>query len=370
MSATNGDGRDTAPGADVEAEAPRLTETVEELADEWFRVAQRCWYPTVGRRTLFYAIPQNYRFDYAKWVQIFTEIISMVGPEATVSDITPRVLLQWVSEKCHHNIYVSEIELDIWWLGRILSFAVEQGFTTDNAIRNCPPLIPREYVGGRGTGATQGLINRRDNPVHQALVIRREMEASRLSARGVATRLGMTQSKVSKTLALLKLQTEIMRAVERGDIPASTALTIAKHPDPSAQLELAKSVIGGGVRRDKVTAIVKQAIRHAREAEGPDRSKCPLTLGGAGEPVIVMGVERPPLPGKPRLALKALADEWPSRISLGRLEARAGTTARHHLRKLIEMDRAPWWRAIIRFPGGAWKGYGLVWPSEADHGVS
>ncbi|MDR3638663.1 MAG: ParB/RepB/Spo0J family partition protein [Isosphaeraceae bacterium] len=112
-------------------------------------------------------------------------------------------------------------------------------------------------------------------PVEQAKAFRALMDLNGWSGNQLAKELGVSQSGVVQTLALLELPAPVQSAVDNGELPASTAYEISKVEDPEAQAELAAWVSAKGLTRSETAAAVRQV---AVSRKGRPKGK------GAGRP--------------------------------------------------------------------------------------
>jgi ParB family transcriptional regulator, chromosome partitioning protein len=95
-------------------------------------------------------------------------------------------------------------------------------------------------------------------PIEQAKAFRSLMDLNGWSGNRLAKEIGIPQSAVSQALALLTLPAPVQGAVDRGQLPASTACEISKLPDPSAQEELASRVVRDGLTRSETAAAIRR----------------------------------------------------------------------------------------------------------------
>jgi ParB family chromosome partitioning protein len=116
----------------------------------------------------------------------------------------------------------------------------------------------------RSIQLVENLLREDLKPVEQARAFHAIMKKENWSARELAKQLSLEQSKVAKTLRLLKLDEEIQEMVDAGEIPHTTAYEISKQP-AGEQIKLAKAAAAGTIKGDD--------LRRPK----PTR---PLTLGG------------------------------------------------------------------------------------------
>ena len=351
--------------------------TLVEFADAWLKAAERWWYPGHGGRTSFFAMPHEARHDYARWWAILTDLITIAGAARPLAEIRLEILDQWVAEKMDREVPREEIARDVGWLWTMLDYAVNCKYVDFNIMNERPPYMPASYT-GHVPGTSVSLARPRPNPVASARALRARMKAEGLTTSQLARRLGLNQARVWKGLALLDLPPEIRDGVEAGKIPPSTALEIGRHPDAATQRELAESVAKGELRRQDVMGIVRASLNRSEGEAVPGsrgRHVCPVRLKGPGLPVVVLGVERPPIRSRRAYdALAFLVRHWPHRTDLKALErppskGGCGKSARYHLKRLKSGPDTPWFARIIDF-GGPCGGYGLLAPAPAGEGDS
>jgi ParB family chromosome partitioning protein len=76
------------------------------------------------------------------------------------------------------------------------------------------------------------------SPLEEAKAFRSLMELHSFGVSSLAEHLGISKSKVSKTLSLLKLPEEVQEAVSAGDLAPSSAYEISKVESPEEQQEI------------------------------------------------------------------------------------------------------------------------------------
>ncbi len=97
------------------------------------------------------------------------------------------------------------------------------------------------------------------NPIDQALAIEELMELDQLTNGEVAERIGTIPAAISKSLAILSLQSAIQAWVRDGLIPASCAYELSKVKEEALQLALAQKVKDGKLTRAQLQAAIKPA---------------------------------------------------------------------------------------------------------------
>jgi ParB family chromosome partitioning protein len=84
-------------------------------------------------------------------------------------------------------------------------------------------------------------------PVEQAKAFAEVMKKEGWSLREIARQLCLDHSKIAKALKLLELPKKVQAAVDKGDIPATTAYEIARRPK-AEQKQLAQDAAAGKIR--------------------------------------------------------------------------------------------------------------------------
>lgn len=96
------------------------------------------------------------------------------------------------------------------------------------------------------------------SPLEKAKAVSQLMSETGWSATQVATKLGFSNSMVSRLLALRTLCPEIQERIRTGDLPMSAACEIARVTDAAEQLKLAGQVANGQLTRDALSGEVKR----------------------------------------------------------------------------------------------------------------
>jgi ParB family transcriptional regulator, chromosome partitioning protein len=96
-------------------------------------------------------------------------------------------------------------------------------------------------------------------PVEQARAFKALMEAHGWTITRVAQELGMDQSSVSKSLAVLDLSETIQEHVEEGRLAPSVAYEVGKIEDPAAQQAVADRIVAEGLSRSEAIPVVNEA---------------------------------------------------------------------------------------------------------------
>jgi ParB-like chromosome segregation protein Spo0J len=110
------------------------------------------------------------------------------------------------------------------------------------------------------------------------------MQKTGWNASTVAERLGFSNAKVSRLLAVLQLPGEIRERVHKGEIPLTSAVELAK-VGGDTQAALASQVAAGALTRDALSGTVKSQ-RNGRNGNensqgGASRVCCRLSSGGS-----------------------------------------------------------------------------------------
>jgi ParB family chromosome partitioning protein len=111
-------------------------------------------------------------------------------------------------------------------------------------------------------------LQRQDmNPVELADALKRLVDRHGWSTRRIAERLGITQSKVARALALAELPEEVQARVADGRLGQSTAVAIGRLEDPEEQVRVAKLAVTWQLNRDQVEALVERRLSHGDSPE-------------------------------------------------------------------------------------------------------
>jgi ParB family transcriptional regulator, chromosome partitioning protein len=110
-------------------------------------------------------------------------------------------------------------------------------------------------------------------PVEQAKAFRALMSLNGWSGNQLAKELGVSQSGVVQTLALLELPEAVQLTVDKGDLSASSAYAIASLGDPVAQAEIAAQVIAEGLTRAETVEAVKRMAGRSKSKAAPKAKK-------------------------------------------------------------------------------------------------
>ncbi|TWT45292.1 Chromosome-partitioning protein Spo0J [Phycisphaerae bacterium RAS1] len=108
-------------------------------------------------------------------------------------------------------------------------------------------------------------------PIERARAFSKLIQESGWTAAEVARRTGFSEATISRLTALLTLPDEVVKRIEAGEIPASTAYQIAIAGDGQTQAKLASEAANGKLSRDRVV----ERSRRSRRATLPRRVKRP-----------------------------------------------------------------------------------------------
>lgn len=128
--------------------------------------------------------------------------------------------------------------------------------------------------------------------VERGRAFARLMEKSGWTAAETARRIGLSEATISRDTALLTLPPEVVKRVDAGEIPASTAYQIALTGDAESQIQLADEAVIGKLTRDRVAQRAKPRRKRslARMANRNDRLReCVVLPLGEGRSITVGG---------------------------------------------------------------------------------
>jgi ParB family chromosome partitioning protein len=108
-------------------------------------------------------------------------------------------------------------------------------------------------------------------PIEQARAFRKAIDANGWTANRLASELAITESWVSKILALLNLPEPIQAKVESGEMSGATAYVLSKIEDPEAQAEVAERVVAEGLSRAETIEAVRRTTPAKKSAGSKGR---------------------------------------------------------------------------------------------------
>jgi ParB family chromosome partitioning protein len=156
------------------------------------------------------------------------------------------ISVRWVESKSKYVIVAGERR---WRASRMA------GMTSISCVVIDRPLGPGELL---ALQCIENLIREDLKPIEEAKAFRTLSTVNNWSGNQLAKELGISQSSVAQALALLDLPEPIQVRVDNGEIPASTAYSIAKLDDPEEQAEVAERVVAEGLNRSETQRVVKQ----------------------------------------------------------------------------------------------------------------
>src|SRR3954447_10933935 len=106
-------------------------------------------------------------------------------------------------------------------------------------------------------------------PVEEAKAYRQLMLLNGWSAAQLSRELAVSESKVTRAMALLELPESVQTQVEGGTLPPATAYEISKLEDEGEQAELAERVVREKLSRQDTA----RAVRERKQTEAGDRKK-------------------------------------------------------------------------------------------------
>ena len=108
-------------------------------------------------------------------------------------------------------------------------------------------------------------------PVEEAKAYRQLMRLNGWTAAQLSRELAVSESKVTRAMALLELPEPVQEQVEQGVLPPATAYEISKIDDRGEQAELADRVVREKLTREETARAVRER-KQARAAGGPARA--------------------------------------------------------------------------------------------------
>ena len=106
-------------------------------------------------------------------------------------------------------------------------------------------------------------------PVEEAKAYRQLMSLNGWTAAQLSRELAVSESKVTRAMALLELPEPVQTQVESGILPPATAYEISKVEDQGEQAELAAQVVREKLSRQDTARVVRERKQLARGARRP-----------------------------------------------------------------------------------------------------
>ena len=174
--------------------------------------------------------------------------------------------------------------------------AVRAGLPMLSAVVHEGPIEPAERL---ALQLVENALREDLRPVEQGKAFRRLMEANGWSGNQLAKELAITQSSVSRTLALLDLPEAVQARVDAGDLAARAAYELSKLPDAAIQAEVADQVLAEGLPLAQVAEMVKArkagrpaVVAARREVKLPDGTRVLVSGPGAAGPEALLAAAR------------------------------------------------------------------------------
>lgn len=156
----------------------------------------------------------------------------------------------------------------------------------------------------------ENLLRENLKPMEEARGFRRLMELNGSTGKQVAAELSVPESKVSRSLALLRLPEDVQQQVDAGRIAPRVAYEIARAPTTIEQRRLASLAAAGGIKLADVAKRVRRKKRTGGKADGGVKLTFPLEEGWT----IVVSRQRPGSYHEVEQALEWALDEVRTRI--------------------------------------------------------
>ncbi len=125
-------------------------------------------------------------------------------------------------------------------------------------------------------------------PIEKAKGTQQLMELNGLKAGVVATRLGVSATKVTKQLSLLTLSKAIQEKVASGEISASAAYELSRVTSDAERDQLADDLVAGRLTRDGLVGAIKSRSKPDKPKQSEVTTRVTALLGG-GRTVTVLG---------------------------------------------------------------------------------
>ena len=104
----------------------------------------------------------------------------------------------------------------------------------------------------------ENLLRQDLNPIEEAQAYNSLMKLNDWNGKQVAEALNVSRSRVSRSLAMLQLPTEVQRQVEAGEVPRSSAYELSKIDNANVQQTLAEQVASGATTHEQTKRAVQK----------------------------------------------------------------------------------------------------------------
>lgn len=129
------------------------------------------------------------------------------------------------------------------------------------------------------------------NPLEQAHALKKVRELSGQPMTEIITRLGLTASEASKTLALLKLSSELQAEIASGRLPVDCGYYLSRVEDLNRRQKLAAAVLAGKMTRDELSqAVAAPNVPNAPAKKRQSTGRTVVALPG-GRTLAITGGE-------------------------------------------------------------------------------
>jgi ParB family chromosome partitioning protein len=133
----------------------------------------------------------------------------------------------------------------------------------------------------------ENLLREDLQPVEEARAFAALMQMNGWNGQQLARALRIPASKVTRSLALLRLPEELQDSVARGEIAPRSAYELSKIPDDRARAALAEKAAAGAMTNDALARAVRS--RKGRPAPKPRQSRVTLLAEGGWKVVVSAG---------------------------------------------------------------------------------
>jgi len=133
----------------------------------------------------------------------------------------------------------------------------------------------------------ENLLREDLQPVEEARAFSILMDINGWNGKQLAEALRIPASKVSRSLALLRLPEELQGRVARGEIPARSAYELSKVTDDHARTALADQAAAGSMTHDALARAARR--RKGRPAPKPRNTRVALLAAGGWKVVVSAG---------------------------------------------------------------------------------